>query len=341
MPENALCDGAVGEPWLARVEFVAVAMAGATERGKSAAVAAKLRPAVKWGWLGAFVAGVLAAAFVFSRAQSQAQAIAGDEAPVLTADMALGEAMRAGDRTMARRLLALQFNFVDADGKSRVRRDFLIDLKSVAASPAADAKVRLYGLLAIVTGHRSNARNDEVFFLDVWAKQKGTWRALLIQEVVPATSDAPVAAARDPAPATNLPQRECRNPCQTIPYRVRSASEQDIVLTFQAIEKAVVARDAAEWGKRVADEFVRYATGQSPVPKSDRVAAIEHQKEADAGVTVGEIETMRLAVYGDGAAMTALQAMPDNSRPPYRAARIWVKRNGQWLMAISVHTDVK
>ncbi len=322
-------------------EFVKVAMAGATQRGKSAAVAAKLRPAVKWAWLGAFVAGVLVAAFVVPRAQSQAQAIASDEAPVLATDMALGEAMRAGDRTMARRLLALQFNFVDADGKSRVRRDFLADLNSVAASPAADAKVRLYGLLAMVTGHRNTGRDTEVFFLDVWAKQKGRWRALLIQEVVPAGSDAPVAAARDPAPATDLPQQECRNPCQTIPYRVRSTAEQDIVLTFQAIEKAVIAHDAAEWGKRVADEFVRYATGQSPMPKSDRIAAIERQKEANAAVTTGEVETMRLAVYGDGAAMTALQAMPDNSRPPYRAARIWVRRNGQWQMAVSVHTDVK
>lgn len=315
-------------------------MAGATQRDKSVAIAATLQPALKWGWLGAFVVGVFVAAFVFPRAQSQAQAIAGDEAPVLAADMALGEAMRAGDRTMARQLLALQFSFIDADGKSRARRDFLADLKSVAASPAADAKVRLYGLVAMVTGRRSTAR-DEVFFLDVWAKQKGTWRALLIQEVVLATSDAPVAAVRDPAPAADLQQQECRNPCQTIPYRVRSGSEQDIVVAFQAIEKAVIAHNAAEWGKRVADEFVRYATSQNPVPKSDRIAAIERQKEANAAVTVGEIETMRLAVYGDGAAMTALQAMPDNSRPPYRATRIWVRRNGQWQMAISVQTDVK
>ena len=179
-------------------------MAGATQRGKSAAAAANLRPAVTWGWLGAFVAGVLVAALVFPRAQSQAQAIAGDEAPVLAADMALGEAMRAGDKNTARRLLALQFNFVDADGKSRARRDFLADLKGVAASPASDAKVRLYGLLAMVTGHRSTARNDEVFFLDIWAKQKGTWRALLTQEVVPAGSDAAVAGVRGPAPAMDL-----------------------------------------------------------------------------------------------------------------------------------------
>ncbi len=316
-------------------------MAGATQRGKSAAAAENLRPAVTLGWLGAFIAGVLVAALVFPRAQSQAQAIAGDEAPVLAADMALGEAMRAGDKNTARRLLALQFDFVDTDGKSRARRDFLADLKSIAASPAADAKVRLYGLLAMVTGHRSTARNDEVFFLDIWAKQKGTWRALLTQEVVPVASDAPGAAVRDPVPAVDLPQQECRNPCQTIPYRVRSASEQDVVVTFQAIEKAVVAHNVAEWGRHVADEFVRYATGQSPVPKSDRIAAIERQKDANAPVTVAEIQTMRLAVYGDGAVMTALQTMPDNSRPPYRAARIWVRRNGQWLMAISVHTDVK
>ena len=50
---------------------------------------------------------------------------------------------------------------------------------------------------------------------------------------------------------------------------------------------------------------------------------------------------MRLSVYDDGAAMIATHALPDNSRPPYQAARVWVKRNGQWLMAISVQTDIK
>jgi hypothetical protein len=50
---------------------------------------------------------------------------------------------------------------------------------------------------------------------------------------------------------------------------------------------------------------------------------------------------MRLIVYDDGAAMMVTHAVPDNSRPPYRAARVWVKRNGQWQMAISVQTDIK
>ncbi len=315
-------------------------MASATQSGKLAALATA-RAAMYWGWLGALVVGIFVADFVYLKTQSTAQTIAGEEVPVLAADAALGEAVRAGDKTAVRRLLALQFSFIDADGKSRVRRDFLSDLKSHAAAPADDARIRLYGLLATVIGHRMSSHDAEVFFLDIWVKQKGTWRALLMQEVALAAADAPVAAPGDPPSAGELPQMECRNPCQTIPYRVRSPAEQEIVVTFQAIEKAVVAHNAAEWGKHVADEFVRYGTGQTPAPKSERITTIEHQKAANSAIVIGEVDTMRLAVYGDGAAMTASQTVPDHSRPPFHAARVWVRRNSQWQLAISVHTNVK
>jgi hypothetical protein len=122
---------------------------------------------------------------------------------------------------------------------------------------------------------------------------------------------------------------------------VRSPAEQDIVNAFQAIEKAAIAHNADAWSKHVADEFVLYGSGRAPIPKSGRIATIERQKADNRAVTVGDIETMRLSVYGDGAAMTAMQAVPDNARPPYRAARVWVKRGGQWQMAISVQTDIK
>jgi hypothetical protein len=49
---------------------------------------------------------------------------------------------------------------------------------------------------------------------------------------------------------------------------------------------------------------------------------------------------MRLSVYDDAAAMMATHVMPDGGRPPYRAARIWVKRNGLWQMVISVQTTI-
>jgi hypothetical protein len=296
---------------------------------------------MRWGSLGALIAGVVIAAFAISRTQPKAQTIGADEAPVLAADIALGDAGRAGDKLTARKLLALQFTLVDVDGRIYARRDFLDDLKNTADAPASDVKVRSYGLLAAVTGRRKSAQNADVFFLDIWARQKGAWRALLRQEVATAAGDTPAAIASAPAPAVDAPPYECRNPCQTLPYRVRSLPEQDVIAAFQAIEKAIVAHDASEWSKHAAEEFVIYRSGHAPAGKSDRIAAIEWQKAANTPVTVAEVQSMRLAVYGDAAAMVTNHLMPDNSRPPYRAARLWVRRNGQWLMAISAQTDIK
>jgi hypothetical protein len=198
-------------------------------------------------------------------------------------------------------------------------------------------KVSIYGLVAAVTGNRTSAQGDDVFFLDIWAKQKSAWRALTMQDVALA-KDAPPGAGQSGAEAKPY---ECKNPCETIPYRVRSPAEQDIVNAFQAIEKATVALDADEWAKHVADEFVLYRSGRAPIPKSTDVATIERQKRDNVAVTLSAIETMRLSVYGDGAAMIATHVDPDNSRPAYRAASVWAKRNGQWQPVISVETEVK
>jgi hypothetical protein len=301
--------------------------------------AALLRPVSQWGWLVAVAGGVLIAAFAAAKGQPKTQPVVGDDAPVLAADSALGEAMRTGDKAAARRILSLQFSFVDADGKVHARKDVLADLKGLAAGPASDAGVRSFGLLAMVTGRRKSAGSGDVFFLDVWAKQKGAWRVLLIQNVPIAAADTPAVVAA--APASDPQHYECMNPCQTLPYRVRSAAEQDVINAFQAVMKAIVGHDANEWGKHVADEFMIYGSDRAPIPKPGRIAAIERQKERNAAVTVSEVQTMRLAVYGDGALMITAEAAADNSRPPYRAARVWVRRGGQWLMAISAHTEVK
>jgi hypothetical protein len=286
----------------------------------------------RWGWLGAIVVGALIAVFAVSKSQSKGQPGGRDEAMVLAADEALGQALRNGDKNVVRRMLSLQFTFVDAGGRVHGRRDFLAGLKSVAATGVSDAKVRTYGLLAMVTGHRKSASGRDVFFLDVWARQKGTWRALVMQDIAGTAADAPTASL---TPHREVTAAACKNPCQAIPYRVRSASEQDIVNAYQAIVKAVVAHEPDAWGKRIADEFVLYGTGRAPVSKSDRLATIED------GASIGEVQTMRLSVYGDGAVMTAAEALPGGTQAPYRTTRVFVKRNGQWQMAISAYTDVE
>ena len=294
-----------------------------------------MRSATQRWWLGLFVAAALIAVL----AELRAQTAPSEDALVLEADQALGAAMRGDDKSIVRKLLSLQFTFVDADGKIHERKDFLADLKTVAAAAPSDPVVKIYGRIGMVTGHRKSIDDRDVFFLDIWAKQKRAWRALVSQEVVLAASDTPRAAPA--ATSTAALPYDCKNPCQTIPYRVRSPAEQDIVSSFQAIEKAVIGHDAAEWGKHVADEFVLYGSDRAPITKSGRIAMINRQKENGTVVRVGEVQAMRLSVYDDGAAMIATHVLPDNSRPPYQAARIWVKRNAQWQMAISVQTDIK
>ena len=115
-------------------------------------------------------------------------------------------------------------------------------------------------------------------------------------------------------------------------------AEQDVIAALQATAKAAVAHNGDEWGKHIADDFMRYQSGHAPVGKAAAIAALDDEKTARA---VSEIQAMRLAVYGDGAALIANYVSPDNSRPPYRAASVWAKRNGQWTLVIEVETDSK
>ncbi len=300
-----------------------------------------MRSATQRWWLGLFVAAALIAVL----AELRAQTAPSEDALVLGADQALGAAMRGDDKSVARKLLSLQFTFVDADGKVHERKDFLADLKTASAAAPSDPAVKIYGRIGMVTGHRKSADGRDVFFLDIWAKQKRAWRALVSQEVALAEAQRGTPIKPD---AAELKKRgemvkfvDCKNPCETIPYRVRSPVEQDIVNTFQVIEKATFAHDAAEYAKHMADEFVHYRSDSPPISKSERVAIIEDQKKQNIPPLLTAIQSMRLWVYGDGAAMISDNGVPDDTQPLLRIARVWAKRNGQWQMVISVQTDIK
>ena len=312
-------------------------MPGATSAPRSEARSIVLRRAILGASVGVLVGAALIAILVVGPKAQPKAPLPPAAAPVVAADETLSAAIRAGDKGIARRLLALEFAFVDTTGKIHSRKDFLADLKAVAAGPATDVDVKIYGLVALVTGQHKSASGDDARFLDIWVRQKRAWRALAMQDVPLAAADAAVPATTPAAPA-NPP--ECKNPCETIPYRVRSPTEQDIINSFQAIAKAVAAHDAGEWSKHVADDFVLYGSGGAPVSKSARIALIERQKESKAAVTVGEVEHMEVSAYGDGAVMIATHVTPDGHER-FRALRLWTRRNGQWLMVVSAHTDIK
>jgi hypothetical protein len=291
-------------------------------------------------WRAALAAGLLVAVLVAPRAEPAA----GEGQLVLAADTALADAMRAGDKSAVRRLLSLEFTYTDANGALHGRKQFVTDLKSVAPAAATGVNVKIYGLVAMVTGNRKSALGSDVFYLDIWVKEKRAWRALAMQDVLVAAG----ALAAGPVTPEEAGLRgelakvfDCKNPCETIPYRVRSPAEQDIVNTFQAIAKATFAHDADGYAKHLADEFMHYESGVAPAAKPERVAHVENEKAHNIPAILTAIQSMQLWVYGDGAAMLSVNGVPGDSEPLLRIARVWVKRNGQWQMAISVQTDVK
>src|SRR5580698_579201 len=157
-----------------------------------------MRSATQRWWLGLFVAAALIAVL----AELRAQTAPSEDTLVLEADQALGAALRGDDKSIVRKLLSLQFTYVDANGKIHERKDFLADLKAAAAAAPSDPAAKIYGRIGMVTGHRKSADGGDVFFLEIWAKQKRAWRALVSQNVMLASADAPpVAPAQPTAPA--------------------------------------------------------------------------------------------------------------------------------------------
>jgi Domain of unknown function (DUF4440) len=150
----------------------------------------------------------------------------------------------------------------------------------------------------------------------------------------------PMHAAGTPRPMDAPPPR-CANPLEVVPYKPKSQAERDIIAAFQALETAVTRNEPKAWDPHVADEFVVTRTRQHPTDKAGRMAFMATQKAINAETFVAEVVALKLWVLGDAAIMRADHAMPGNRRPPYRATRLWVKRDGRWQMALSQQTTIQ
>jgi hypothetical protein len=263
---------------------------------------------------------------------------------VLAAAKALQAAIRAGHAGAAGQWLARDFTFIDASGHVHARREVLTALKASPRGAASKVKVRDYGRVALVTGSYRSAQAGErsdLYALDVWINDAGAWKALIHHNNVLARPDAPPAHASGTPRPVDAPPPRCINPLEEVPYQPKSQAERDIIKAFQTLELAVTRNDPEEWQHHVADEFVVTRTRQHPTDKAARMAFMATQRAINAETYVAEVVSLKFWVKGDAAVMRADHAMPGNRRPPYRATRLWVKRDGRWQMATSQQTTIQ
>lgn len=263
------------------------------------------------------------------RATLGAQPAAADDnqQAVLQADRTLVQAIAKADKRAAGALLDKDFTWTDSAGKTLDKAEVLQSLPTPASGDenGAEVKERTYGDVGVVTSVRGR-----VHVVRIWTKQAAGWRALIYHEATLAEK------AEPPKPGPT----DCENPCKTLPYAPKNAAEQGIITSWQALETAVTHHDSGGWAPHVADEFVLINSNNDHVyTKADRMAILDKQKQSGSGSAPVPLVSARMFDFGDTVVMTAQHQR--GTAKPIHVSRVWIKRDGQWVMAFSEQTVVQ
>ena len=255
-------------------------------------------------------------------------AAAADDPSILQADREFVQAAGRGDTATAGRVLDADFTWTDADGKTRSRAEVLDSLPTPALGDESRAlvKQRTYGQVGALMSAR-----DKAHVLRLWVHRPAGWRLLVYHEVV--------LGRQTPAPS-GPGVRDCENPCKTLPYKPRNEAEQGVVASWQALETGVTNHDSAAWATHVAEEFVMLGSSNDhPLTKADRMATLNLQKQTGFGSAPSPLVSAQMFDFGDAVVMTC-QHQPYTGKPVH-VSRLWIKRNGRWVMSISYQTTMQ
>jgi hypothetical protein len=251
---------------------------------------------------------------------------AADDPSLKKADLGFVQAIAASDKKGLSSALDPDFTWTDSNGKTYMRKEVLQTIPTSSAnSSAAENEQRLYGdvgLVMAVSGKTHAAR--------FWVKDADGWRLLIYHEAT-LSEESRIGA---PHP------KDCENPCKTLPYTPKNDAEKGIIASWQALETAVTHHDSQIWGQHVADEFLLInSNNDHPFTKADRIAILDKQKQTGTASAPIPLVSAEMFDYGDTVIMAASHRR--DSDKPVRVSRIWVQRNGLWLMAFSEQTIVQ
>ncbi|HLK33154.1 MAG TPA: nuclear transport factor 2 family protein [Terriglobales bacterium] len=257
-----------------------------------------------------------------------------EERDVRSADQAFVNAAAKSDTRILSTMIAPDFTWTDATGRTIDKSHFLHD-PTQAAVANGETKLHDYGTVIFLTG-AARIPGEHVRVVRVWVKQAGGWRILLVQQTM-------IEGEKKKPQATVKAGTLCENPCKSVPYQPQTAAQGEVVASWQGLETAVNQRNADEWARHVGDEFVfNVKENGNPLTKADRVATIRKQAQGDTVTDIGAVVpgSMAVDVFGDTAVMRDTQ-QPTEGERPYRAMRVWVKRDGRWQLVYSQQTTIQ
>jgi hypothetical protein len=252
-----------------------------------------------------------------------------DEPTALQSDHDFVQAAAKGDATAVAKFLDDNFTWTDAEGKTLSRADVLSSLPTPALGNESGAHQQRQSRSQV---EAIMADRDKIHVLRLWVKRGSSWRLLVYHEVA--------LGRQEPAAASGSGVRECENPCKTVPYKPKNEAEQAIIASWQALETGVTNHDADAWAPHIADEFAMLSSSNDhPLTKSDRIATLNLQKQTGRGTAPSPLVSAQMFDFGDSIIMTCLH-QPFVGKPVH-VSRLWIKRDGKWIMSISFQTTIQ
>jgi len=255
--------------------------------------------------------------------------IAGEGDPaVMQADRAFLQAAAKGDGAVLRKMLDAEFTWTDADGKTLTAEEVLraVPKNALGDESGDEVSERTYGQVGAVQASRGKAH-----ILRMWVQRPGGWRLLVYHEV---------RQLEQPSTSQGSGVKECENPCKTVPFKPANEAEQAIIASWQALETGVTAHDAEAWAPHIADEFVQISSNSDHViSKSGRIETLNKQKASGVGSAPTPLVSATMFDFGDAVIMTCLHQ--PYSGKPIHVSRLWIKRDGKWIMSISYQTTIQ
>jgi hypothetical protein len=247
---------------------------------------------------------------------------------VVQADRAFVQAAAKGDGAAIGKMVDGDFTWTDADGKTLTAEEVLRALPKDALGDESGVEVseRTYGQVGAV-----NVGRGKLHILRMWVQRPGGWRLLVYHEVK---------QLEQPSTSAGSGVKDCENPCKMVPFKPANESEQAIVASWQALETGVTAHDADAWAPHIADEFVQISSNSDHViSKAGRIETLNKQKASGVGSAPTPLVSAKMFDFGDAVIMTCLHQ--PYSGKPIHVSRLWIKRDGKWIMSISYQTAIQ
>jgi hypothetical protein len=247
---------------------------------------------------------------------------------VLQADRKFVQAASLQNGSLLARMLDDDFTWTDADGKTLTSAEVLHSVPKPILGDESGAEVseRTYGQVGAV-----NASRGKVHILRMWVQRPSGWRLLVYHEVK---------QLEQPSTSAGSGVKDCENPCKMVPFKPANEAEAAIIASWQALETGVTAHDREAWAPHIANEFVQISSNSDHViSKAGRMETLNKQKASGVGSAPAPLVSAKMFDFGDAVIMTCLHQ--PYSGKPIHVSRLWIKRDGKWIMSISYQTTIQ